>query len=62
VIIDRFPWKSSHPVFFRPHWHLILLAGSLITRYYGVDGSMSMEMGGKETKSPAETELKSSPL
>jgi len=38
---------------------LILLAGSLITRYYGVDGSMSIEMGGKENKiTVPETELK----
>lgn len=45
VIIDRFPWKKHHIGFISAHVGiLILLAGSLLTRYYGVDGSMAFNM------------------
>jgi ResB-like family len=48
VIIDRYPWKKHHVGFICAHIGiLILLGGSLVTRYWGVDGSMTIDMGGK---------------
>ncbi len=42
VIIDRYPWKKRHVGFISAHIGiLILIAGSILTRYYGVDGSMA---------------------
>jgi hypothetical protein len=48
VIIDRYPWQKHHVGFISAHIGiLILLAGSLVTRYWGVDGSMTIDVGGK---------------
>lgn len=48
VIIDRYPWKQHHIGFISAHIGiLILLAGSLVTRYWGIDGSMTIDVGGK---------------
>jgi hypothetical protein len=48
VILDRYPWKRHHIGFISAHIGiLILLGGSLLTRYYGVDGSLSVPIGGK---------------
>ncbi len=48
VIIDRYPWKQHHIGFISAHIGiLILLAGSLVTRYLGIDGSMTIDLGGK---------------
>ncbi len=48
VIIDRYPWKKHHLGFISAHVGiLILLLGSLVTRYYGIDGSMTLDIGGK---------------
>lgn len=48
VIIDRYPWKKHHIGFISAHVGiLILLLGSLVTRYWGVDGSMTIDIGGK---------------
>jgi hypothetical protein len=50
VIIDRYPWKKHHVGFISAHVGiLILLLGSLITRYFGVDGSMTLDIGGKNS-------------
>jgi hypothetical protein len=46
VMIDRWPWKERHVGFVCAHIGiLILLAGSLVTRYFGVDGSVSLGLG-----------------
>lgn len=51
VIVDRFPWQRHHIGFISAHVGiLILMVGSLITRYYGIDGSISIEIGGRENK------------
>lgn len=48
VIIDRYPWKKHHIGFISAHIGiLILLLGSLVTRYWGIDGSMTIDIGGK---------------
>ncbi len=48
VIFDRFPWKKHHIGFISAHIGiLILLAGSMVTRYWGIDGSMTIDVGGK---------------
>jgi hypothetical protein len=48
VIIDRYPWKKHHIGFISAHVGiLILLLGSLVTRYWGIDGSMTIDIGGK---------------
>jgi len=59
VIVDRFPWKRHHIGFITAHIGiLILLGGSVLTRYYGVDGSISLDIGGKESYiTVAETDL-----
>lgn len=45
VIIDRYPWKKHHVGFISAHVGIIILIiGSIITRYYGVDGSMAFNM------------------
>lgn len=45
VMIDRWPWKKRHTGFVLAHIGiLILMAGSLVTRYFGVDGSMRINI------------------
>lgn len=59
VIISRYPWKAHHIGFISAHIGILcLLAGSLLTRYYGVDGSMSIGVGEKQnTITVSEMEL-----
>ena len=46
VIVDRYPWKRHHLGFILAHVGIILLClGSLMTRLYGVDGSISFDIG-----------------
>lgn len=46
VIIDRYPWKKHHIGFISAHVGILaLLWGSIITRYWGVDGSLSIPIG-----------------
>lgn len=48
VMIDRWPWKKHHISFILAHIGiLLLLAGSVVSFIYGVDGSMVFEIGGK---------------
>ncbi|USN47724.1 MAG: cytochrome c biogenesis protein ResB [Pseudobdellovibrionaceae bacterium] len=47
VMVDRWPWKRHHMGFVLAHVGIILLLlGSLMTRYWGIDGSMTLEMDG----------------
>lgn len=49
VMVDRWPWKPRHIGFIFAHIGIIiLLFGSLITQKFGVDGSVSIGIGGKE--------------
>ncbi len=49
VIVDRYPWKKQHIGFISAHVGIIiLLLGSLQTRYFGIDGSMAFAI--KESK------------
>lgn len=59
VIIDRYPWKKHHISFITAHVGiLLLLAGSLMTRYYGIDGSMTIAIGERQNMiTVPETEL-----
>ncbi len=59
VIADRYPWKKHHIGFISAHVGiLILLAGSLVTKYFGVDGSISLDIGGKGNQiTVSETDL-----
>ena len=59
VIIDRYPWKKNHVGFISAHVGIItLLAGSLMTRYMGVDGSIAFNIGeSKKQVVSAETDL-----
>lgn len=46
VMIDRLPWKKRHVAFVLAHIGIIiLLAGSLLTWKYGLDGSMRVGIG-----------------
>jgi hypothetical protein len=46
VMVDRWPWRLHHTGFVFAHIGiLILLGGSLLTRYWGVDGSMTLKPG-----------------
>ncbi|MCB0364330.1 MAG: cytochrome c biogenesis protein ResB [Bdellovibrionaceae bacterium] len=46
VMIDRWPWKMRHAPFLLAHVGIIItLAGSLVTRYVGLDGSMTFNIG-----------------
>ncbi len=48
VMVDRWPWQKKHTGFILAHIGiLILLAGSLVTRYQGIDGSMTIKIGEK---------------
>ncbi len=46
VMVDRWPWKKHHSGFICAHIGIIiLLLGSVVTQRYGVDGSLSFEIG-----------------
>jgi len=48
VMVDRLPWKQRHLPFLLAHIGIILvLAGSVVTYFYGVDGVMLFPLGGK---------------
>lgn len=48
VMIDRWPWKKRHGPFLAAHIGILfLLLGALITKQYGLDGSMRFPIGGK---------------
>lgn len=48
VMIDRWPWQKKHTAFVLAHIGIIiLLLGSLVTRHYGIDGSMTFDIGAK---------------
>lgn len=48
VIIDRYPWQAHHAGFICAHVGIIvLIIGSLITKIYGIDGSLSVDIGQK---------------
>lgn len=45
VIADRYPWKRRHIGFISAHVGIItLIAGSLLTRYVGIDGSLAFDI------------------
>ncbi|MEO0335651.1 MAG: cytochrome c biogenesis protein ResB [Pseudomonadota bacterium] len=47
VMVDRWPWKRHHSGFVLAHIGIIImLVGSVFTAKYGVDGSMSFDIGG----------------
>jgi ResB-like family len=47
VMIDRWPWQKRHTGFVLAHIGIIvILFGALLTRFYGIDGSMTLEVGG----------------
>lgn len=47
VMVDRWPWKRHHISFILAHVGiLLLLAGSVVTFFTGLDGSMVFEIGG----------------
>lgn len=46
VMVDRWPWQEKHIGFLLAHVGIIiLLVGSLVTRYFGLDGSISIDIG-----------------
>ena len=46
VMVDRWPWKKKHLAFLSAHIGIIILMlGSLVTRYMGIDGSMTLKPG-----------------
>ncbi len=48
VMVDRLPWKKRHiPFIFAHIGILVLMAGSLITMFYGIDGTMAIDIGKK---------------
>ncbi len=49
VIVDRWPWKKKHLGFLSAHTGIIILMlGSLATRFMGIDGSMALKPGESE--------------
>lgn len=51
VILDRYPWKRHHISFISAHIGILaLVLGSVLTRYFGIDGSLSFEIGASESK------------
>ncbi len=51
VMIDRWPWQAKHTGFVCAHIGIIvLIGGSVVTQYYGVDGSMSFGIGERSRK------------
>jgi hypothetical protein len=60
VMIDRLPWKKHHLGFILAHIGIIvLIAGSVVTRVFGIDGSISFDIGQSNRYAliPAETEF-----
>lgn len=48
VMLDRWPWKKRHTSFVLAHIGiLVLLWGAVMTKYFGVDGTLTMGMGEK---------------
>jgi hypothetical protein len=48
VMIDRWPWKVRHMGFIFAHIGiLVLMAGSIVTSVWGIDGSMALGIGEK---------------
>ncbi len=48
VMVDRLPWKERHIPFLLAHVGIILvLLGSVVTYFYGVDGVMVFPLGGQ---------------
>lgn len=46
VMVDRWPWKEKHTGFVLAHIGIIILMiGSVVTRYIGIDGSMALGVG-----------------
>jgi hypothetical protein len=46
VMVDRWPWQRKHTGFVLAHIGIItLITGSIITRYWGVDGSVAVGIG-----------------
>lgn len=46
VIFDRYPWKKRHIGFISAHVGIIILVvGSILTRYWGLDGSLVFGVG-----------------
>ncbi len=51
VMLDRWPWQAKHTGFVCAHIGIIvLIGGSLVTQYYGVDGSISFGIGERSRK------------
>lgn len=47
VMVDRWPWQKRHTGFVMAHIGIILiLIGAIFTQRWGVDGSMTFEIGG----------------
>jgi hypothetical protein len=59
VIVDRYPWKRHHVGFISAHIGIIILIiGSVMTRYMGVDASMAFNIGeSKNRLMSSETDL-----
>lgn len=48
VLVDRWPWKKRHLPFVLAHIGILtLIAGSLLTKFFGVDGSLRFKEGEK---------------
>ena len=46
VMVDRWPWKKKHTGFLMAHFGILfIIAGSLGTRLYGVDGNLRLALG-----------------
>lgn len=60
VLIDRWPWKKRHIPFILAHIGiLIVLLGSVFTKYFGIDGSLRFAEGESMNKlSVSEMEIK----
>lgn len=59
VMIDRWPWRARHTGFVLAHIGILtILAGSLVTKYFGLDGSMAFSIGdGSRLVAVSETEI-----
>ena len=51
VMVDRWPWKARHTGFVCAHIGIIvLLLGSLVTQYFGIDGSVAFGISERTRK------------